>query len=102
MGREKKKCGKDVFEHSVFEPSETQSLREENMLKIPHIAGREEKEFLVHFKKMVFLCSRSFFPGKHIKNRADLWCTVYFGDDIERAGRVENEDRHGVQCVKLL
>ena len=102
MHREKKDYGEDVFEHTMLQPSETQGFRKENMLQISHVPGREEKEFLIHFKQMVFLCSQCFSPGQLVQHRTDLRGPVYFGDHIERTGRVEDEGRHSVQTVQLV
>jgi hypothetical protein len=85
----------------VFEPSETQGLREENVLKVTHVPGGKEKEFFIHFENMVFLCFWCLLFGKHIEYGIYLGSTVDLGDNIERAGRIEDEYRLSVETVKL-
>jgi len=84
-----KMCGKeeyhskDVFEYAMLEPAETKSFREEDMLKVPHIACREEKKFIIHPEEMVFFCPWSFSPGEPVEYGVYLRGTVYFGDHVE-------------------
>ena len=102
MDRKKKDHGKDVFEYPVFEPSETQSLGEENMLEVSHVPGREEKEFVIHFEEVVF-------PGFWCRTFCNLFeyffyfgCTVDLGYDIEGTCRVQYEDGQGFKVVQLF
>jgi len=99
MDRKKEKGGKDIFEYTVFEPAETQGLREENMLKVSHVPGRKEKKFIIHFKQVVFLCFWFLSGSELCKHGIYFGCTVDLCDNIEGARRVENEGR---QCTKAV
>ncbi|BAF71942.1 hypothetical protein SUN_0985 [Sulfurovum sp. NBC37-1] len=102
MYGEEEDHGEDVFGHTVFEPAETKSLREEDMLQVTHVPGREEEKFVIHFKEVVFLCSGCFAFGEPVEYGTDLWSPVYPGDYVEGTGRVENEGGHTVQAVNLV
>lgn len=100
--REEQEDGKEILQRAVFDPAETQCLREDDMLQVAHIARREQKELLVEFEEMVFLFAGGFSSGKQIEHLLHLRGLVYPGDKVEGTCRVEDKRRDAFHVVKLL
>jgi len=98
----RRECGKDVFEYAVFEPTEPEGLREEDMLQVSHVPCREEKKLVIHLEEVVLLCF-GFLSGSELcKYRIYFGCTVDLCNDIERTCRVQYEDGQCTKAVQLF